>query len=133
MKYVLNYKEDIDFYPKVGMSNSSHFSTNGESEMFQIYRSTFDAGIGSFYRFGDTAQVDFTVGWFKDLATTCIMHKADEFWGKTYYSPSGIKLGLNLRLLSLIKHNVELGGFYAQTFKDVYKEYGVNGSVVFAF
>ena len=133
IRYLWNYTETVDLYPTIGIQNVSHFSTNTNDESFQIYRSALSSGLGLNWNLNDAVVIDTTVTYFKDLATSCILHKGDEFWGKNYFSPSGVKLNLNLRFLTLMKKNIELGGFYAQTIKDCYKEYGFKTSVVFAF
>ena len=133
LNYTHNLNDQIDICPVIGMRNTSDFSTNTDREMFQIYRSTFDAGVTGVYKLPLQAEFALNLSWFKDLSTTLMMHKGDQFWGKYYYSPAGLKVGLDVRLLSLMSKAIEVGGFYAQTFKDCYKEYGLNSSVVFAF
>lgn len=136
LKYLTTFginASSLTYYPIVGMSNSSHFSVNSEKETFQIYRSAFSGGIGAIYRATDCLQIEANGNYFKDLATSCILHRGDEFWGKNYFSPSGYKVNLNLRLINLISKDIEIGGFYAETFKNCYKEYGFKTSVAFAF
>lgn len=133
LKYVFNYSKIVDVYPKFTMSSVSHFDTTEDLQMFQIYRTTFDAALGAVYKFPDIAEFDLTLSWFKDLATTCILHRGDEFWGKSYYSPSGLKVGLDIRFPCFMSKSVEVGGYYAQTIKTCYKEYGIKTAIVLAF
>lgn len=135
LKYLTNWinANSMNFYPIVGMSNTSHFSVNSEKETFQIYRSAFSGGLGLIYSPWDYLQIDTNVNYFKDLATSCILHRGDEFWGKNYFSPSGYKVNLNFRIVNVISKDIEIGGFYASTFKNCYEEYGTKLSVAFAF
>lgn len=128
-----NAPESSVLYPTIGLNNTSHFSTNANAETFQIYRSTFNGGMGYIYKFKDIVSIDGSLSFFKDLATSCILHKGDEFWGKNYFSPSGFKGALALRFPSLMSKDVEIGGFYARTFKKCYSEYGFKTAVAFAF
>ncbi len=136
IKYLtkLGIKQDsMTFYPIAGMSNTSHFSVNSEKETFQIYRSAFSGGLGIIYSPLEHLQIEANANYFKDLATSCILHRGDEFWGKNYFSPSGYKVNLNFRIVNLISKDIEIGGFYASTFKNCYEEYGTKLSVAFAF
>lgn len=133
LKYLFNLSDNIDLYPKLSMASVSHFDTTEELQMFQIYRSTFDGALGVIYKIQNITEFDFSLGWFKDLATTCILHRGNDFWGKNYYSPYGLKASLDIRFLSIISKPIEIGAFYAQTVKDCYKEYGLRTSVNFGF
>lgn len=133
VKYVWGATANLDWYPVLGVSNTSHFSTDANDQTFQIYRSAFNGGLGGIYNLNDWLAIDLSATYFKDLATSCVLHKGDEFWGKNYYSPSGVKLNMNLRFLSFLSKPIEIGGFYAQTIKDCYKEYGFKTAVAFTF
>jgi len=133
VKYLINATENLDYYPVLGISNTSHFSTDANDQTFQIYRSAFNGGIGAIYNLKDLVVMDVNVTYFKDLSTSCILHKGDEFWGKNYYSPSGAKLNLNFRFPTFLSKPIEIGGFYAQTIKDCYKEFGFKTAVAFTF
>lgn len=121
------------FYPIVGMSNTSHFSVNSEQETFQIYRSAFAGGIGCIYMPCNSIVIDANANYFKDLATSCILHVGDEFWGKSYYSPDGYKANLTIRFLSVLSKDIEIGAFYAKTFKKCYAEFGFKSAIAFTF
>jgi Na+-transporting NADH:ubiquinone oxidoreductase subunit NqrB len=73
------------------------------------------------------------VTYFKDLSTSCILRKGDEFWGKNYFSPAGFKAALMFRFPNLMSKDIEVGGFYARTIKNCYQEYGFKTAVAFAF
>ena len=136
LKYLTKFGTElkaVSFYPLLGMSNTSHFSVNSEQETFQIYRSAFTGGLGAIYMPGETIQLEGNINYFKDLATSCILHRGDEFWGKSYYSPAGYKVNVAVRLNSILSKDLEIGGFYAKTFKKCYSEFGFKTSVAFAF
>jgi hypothetical protein len=133
VKYVSNAMNNLDWYPLLGISNTSHFSTDANDQTFQIYRSAFNAGFGGIYNFRDFVVLDLSVNYFKDLATSCVLSKGDEFWGKNYYSPSGIKVNANFRFPTFLSKPIEIGGFYSRTIKKCYKEYGFKTSVAFTF
>jgi hypothetical protein len=136
VKYLIptgGYATSMSVYPMVGMTNTSHFSTSTNDETFQIYRSAFLGGLGINYNVQDWMTIDTLVSYFKDLSTSCILRKGDEFWGKNYFSPSGFKAALTFRFPHLMSKDIEIGGFYAQTIKKCYKEYGFKTAVAFAF
>ena len=132
-KFNIGKSANTNLYPIIGMTNTSHFSTNTNDETYQIYRSAFAGGVGGCYDLFNFVQIDANINYFRDLATSCIMHRGDEFWGKNYYSPSGLKLNVNLIFNSLMSKTIEIGGFYAQTLKNCYKEYGFRTAVAFSF
>lgn len=134
IKYIIALKDsNLALYPATGMTSTSHYSTNTDDETYQIYRSAFTGGMGASYILNDLVVFDTTVSYFKDLTTSCILHKGDEFWGKNYHSPSGFKVNLAAKFLPSWGKPIEIGGFYAQTFRNIYKEYGIKSSVTFAF
>lgn len=136
VKYLIGlgaYPEKTFFYPVAGMTNTSHFLTNRNNEAFQVYRSAFNGGLGLTYNLKQFVNIDTTITYFKDLATSSVLHKGDEFWGKNYFSPSGIKAALSFRFSNLMSKDIEIGGFYARTIKKCYAEYGFKTAVAFAF
>ncbi len=134
LKYLIGLGQSKHtIYPIVNMGNTSHYSTNTDDETYQIYRSTFGTGIGGTYNIADFVVLDTNLSYFKDLATSCILHKGDEFWGKNYFSPSGYKVGLSAKFVSIMGKPFEIGGYYASTFRNVFHEYGIKSSVTFAF
>ena len=133
LKYLFSYDEEIDFYPMVGLSNSSHFLSNLNGETFQIYRSSFNASFAGIYRYADWLHLDGGLGFFKDLSTNVVLRKGDEFWGKVYHNPTGFRTFLNLKFPKVLNKDLIVGAFYAKTIKHCYKEFGLNASVVFCF
>mgnify|MGYP001579976440 FL=1 len=136
IKYLIqpgDFAKNTLLYPAIGITNTSHFSTNANDETFQIYRSAFNGGLGIAYNLMDFVNIDTTISYFKDLSTSCILRKGDEFWGKNYFSPSGLKAAITFRFPSLMSKDIEIGGFYSTTIKKCYKEYGFKTAVAFAF
>jgi len=136
VKYLIIMGENCEntlLYPTAGITNTSHFSTNTNDETFQIYRSAFNGGFGLTYNVKGIVNVDTTITYFKDLATSCILRMGDEFWGKNYFSPSGLKATLSFRFPNLMSKDLEFGGFYSRTIKKCYSEYGFKTAVAFAF
>ena len=136
VKYLVPMGDKMDssvLYPVIGITNTSHFSTNTNDETFQIYRSAFNGGVGYTYKVKHHVNIDTSVSYFKDLSTSCILHKGDEFWGKNYFSPSGFKATLAFRFPSLSSKEIEVGGFYARTIKKCYSEFGFKTAVAFVF
>lgn len=136
VKYLItlgDFAENTLLYPTIGMTNTSHFSTNTNDETFQIYRSAFNGGLGVSYNLKNIVSIDTAIAYFKDLSTSCILRKGDEFWGKNYFSPSGLKASIAFRFPSLMSKDLEIGGFYAKTIKKCYAEYGFKTAVAFAF
>lgn len=133
LKYTFNYSDTLDIYPIVGFSNTSHFVTNIEGSGYQVFCSKFNGGVGSAYRYNDLVTVDFGLHYFKDLSSSAVLYKGNDFWGKRYSTPYGLKATLDLIFPNIMSKDIVVGGFYAQTIKDCYKEYGFNASVVFVF
>lgn len=136
VKYLIpldKYPSNVAFYPMLGMTNTSHFSTSAYEETFQIYRSAFTGGFGLSYNFSEWINVDGNISYFKDLSTSCILRKGDEFWGKNYLSPAGFKAALMFRLPKLMNKDIEIGGFYSRTIKKCYQEFGFKTAVAFSF
>lgn len=134
LKYIYGVKNSKwDLYPIAEMSNISHYSTTNGEETYQIYRSAFFGGLGTIFHITEKFALDAHTSYFKDLATSCILHKGDEFWGKNYYSPSGFKISLVGKYTSWTNKPLEVGAYYSRTFKNIYKEYGLKSSIAFQF
>lgn len=133
LSYVFQYDDFINIYPIGGFSNSSHFAASSIGNDYQIYCSKVNIGVGAVYFWDTIFSADLSLHYFKDVASSVIVHKGDDFWGKHYHSPYGLKAALELKFPNILSKDIVVGGFYAQTIKKAYREYGVNTAVVFAF
>jgi len=133
LSYIFNYSDYINIYPIVGFGNSSHFSSRNNGSDYHIFCSKFNGGVGSTFFFSDLISADVSLHYFKDISSTVILYKGNDFWGKRYHSPYGLRAAMELKFPNVMSKDIVVGGFYAQTIKDAYKEYGLNIAVVFAF
>lgn len=133
IKYHFQYGDALSLYPSVGANSSSHYLSHSDGATSQIYRSSILGGMGCLYNWNDFMTFDTVLSYFKDLSTVSMIKKGNEYYGKGYTSPDGLRAHLNVRFLTALKQNIEVGGYYAQTFKDFYKEFGFKTSIIFAF
>lgn len=133
VKYIFNVEDKYIVYPVVGVSNTSNFSTNTAGESYQVYCGKLNVGLCAVYAYEDIATFDFGLHYFKDVTSSVILYKGDDFWGRVYSNPYGFKTTLDVTIPNIISKDIVVGGFYAQTIKTAYKEYGLNLAVNFAF
>lgn len=131
--YVFQYDDFLNIYPIIGFGNSSHFAATPQGNDYQIFCSKLNTGVGATYFWNTLLSADLTLSYFKDVASSVIVYKGDDFWGKRYHSPYGLKAALELKFPNIMSKDIVVGGFYAQTIKKGYREYGLNTAVVFAF
>ncbi len=133
LSYVFNYNYEMNFYPVIGFSNTSHFLSNSLGNDYQIYCSKFNGGVGANFTYDNLFTADLSIHYFKDLTNSVVLYKGNDFWGKHYRSPYGLKAALELTFPNIMSKDIVVGGFYAQTIKHAYKEFGLNTALVFSF
>lgn len=134
----LKYKFILDEYsmvvaPVVGLSNTSNFTTNSFGDSYQVYCGKLNAGLAAEYAVKDFGFVNFGVHYFKDITSSLILYKGNDFWGRHYKNPYGLKATFDLRIPNIISKDIVIGGFYAKTLKTCYEEYGTTLAVNFEF
>lgn len=132
LKYLVNFDDSTNFYPVIGLSHAVHF-INNRGTTFHVYRTSFNGGIGGIYEINQHIILDGYVAYSKDIGTSVALVEGDKFWGTIYRDPHAAKVGLNVKMPTLLDQAIVVGGYYSRTFNSFYKEFGINAAIEFNF
>lgn len=122
------------FTPFASFENTDHFFKNNSRRDITFIRNRFLIGLklqkimGNFFRFSLSPQL------FKDFDVVAYFFRdSHNFWGKRYDYPVGYKANGLIEYCTRWAMEIAFGGFYLETFKRNYKEYGGSLGIAWNF
>lgn len=118
------YKENQFFYPLLSSKQISHKVAKYESEDHFVNKSTMYLGLGYQCEIDKGFILRGEVQGSRDIFNTLSIIEREYFWGKSFSNPFGYRVRVGGEFSIAENKYLDVHGFYAQSFKQCFKELG---------